>query len=57
MHLRPRRAIHSVLLHGPLSDDGDMQSVVAGTDLVALARPFLAQADRSTPAPLHGTDD
>jgi len=46
-----------VLLRGLLSGDGDMQSVVAGTDLVALARPFPVQADRPTPAPLHGADD
>jgi len=46
-----------VLLRGPLSGDGDMQSVAAGADLVALARPFPAQADRPAPAPLHGADD
>ncbi len=46
-----------VLLRGPLSGDGDMQSVAAGADLVALARPFLTQVDRPTRAPLHGTDD
>ncbi len=46
-----------VLLRGLLSSDGDMQSVAAGADLVALARPFLAQTDRPTPAPLHGADD
>jgi len=46
-----------VLLRGPISGDGDMQSVAAGADLVTLARPFLAQADRSAPASLHSTDD
>jgi len=46
-----------VLLHGPLSGDGDMQSVAAGADLVALARQQQANADRSAPASLQSTDD
>jgi len=46
-----------VLLRGPLSGDGDMQSVAAGADLVALAHQERAQTDRPTPTPLYGTDD
>lgn len=46
-----------VLLRGPLSGDGDMQSVAAGADLVALARQQQANANRSAPASLHSTDD